>query len=172
MHSTHFIFNYMALNKKEGNGYLTMHSTHLWLYGIRHMVKDHSDSKRENLLPQHGLLFPINSKGSVIYTIPQTGHHIPLLLLYQLWSTGWNEKQLNGSIMKDWSDNPSYHEWTLLPRSYISLITVWSITKPLGFYIVRLTLKSKINKRHMFCCGCGVFYLKEISAYVFSWINI
>ena len=28
--------------------YLTMHSTHfiLWLYGVRHMVKDHSDSER------------------------------------------------------------------------------------------------------------------------------
>ena len=45
--------------------YLTTHSTHfiLRLYGIRHMVKDHSD----------GLLFPINSKGSFICTIPQTG---------------------------------------------------------------------------------------------------
>ena len=27
------------------------------------MVKDHSDSERGNLLPPHGLLFPINSKG-------------------------------------------------------------------------------------------------------------
>ena len=54
--------------------YLTMHSTHfiLWLYGIRHMVKDHSDSERGNPLPPHGLLFPINSKGSFICTIPQT----------------------------------------------------------------------------------------------------
>ena len=26
------------------------------------MVKDHSDSERRNLLPPHGLLFPINSK--------------------------------------------------------------------------------------------------------------
>ena len=30
------------------------------------MVKDHSDSKKGNLLPLHGLLFPINSKGSFI----------------------------------------------------------------------------------------------------------
>ena len=27
------------------------------------MVKDHSDSKRGNLLPLHGLLFPIKSNG-------------------------------------------------------------------------------------------------------------
>ena len=30
---------------------------YLRLYGVRHMVKDHSDSKRENPLPPHGLLF-------------------------------------------------------------------------------------------------------------------
>ena len=55
--------------------YLTTHSTHfiLWLYSVGHMVKDHSDSKRGNPLPLHGLLFPINSKGSFICTIPQTG---------------------------------------------------------------------------------------------------
>ena len=64
----------------EGEGrkemfYLTTHSTHfiLRLYGVRHMVKDHSDSERGNPLPPHGLLFPINSKGSFICTIPQTG---------------------------------------------------------------------------------------------------
>ena len=41
--------------------------------------------------------------------------------LHQSWSTGWNEKQLNGSTMKDRSDDPSHHERTLLPLSYISL---------------------------------------------------
>ena len=57
--------------------YLTTHSTHfiLRLYGIRHMVTDHSDSERGNLLPPHGLLFSINSKGSFICTIPQTGYY-------------------------------------------------------------------------------------------------
>ena len=43
------------------------------LCGIRHMVKNHSDSKRGNPLPPHGLLFPISSKGSFICIIPQTG---------------------------------------------------------------------------------------------------
>ena len=78
--------------------YLTMHSTHfiLRLYGIRHMVKDHSDSEKGNPLPPHRLLFTINSKGSFICTIPQTGLHIPQPLLHQSWSTGWNEKYLNG----------------------------------------------------------------------------
>ena len=45
----------------------------LWLCGVRHMVKDHSNSERGNLLPPHGLLFLISSKGSVICIIPQTG---------------------------------------------------------------------------------------------------
>ena len=51
----------------------------LWLYGVRHMVKDHTDSERGNPLPPHELLFPINSKGSFICTIPQTGLHISWL---------------------------------------------------------------------------------------------
>ena len=64
--------------RKEGRKemfYLTTHSTHFiyWLYGIGHMVKDHSDSEKGNLLPPHRLLFPISSKGSFICTIPQTG---------------------------------------------------------------------------------------------------
>ena len=63
---------------KEGRKemfYLTTHSAHfiLRLYGVGHMVKDHSVSERGNPLPPHGLLFPISSKGSFICTIPQTG---------------------------------------------------------------------------------------------------
>ena len=48
---------------------------HILFYGYMasDMVKDHSDSVRGNLLPPHRLLFPINSKGSFICTIPQTG---------------------------------------------------------------------------------------------------
>ena len=63
---------------KEGRKemfYLTMRSTHfLWLYGVVHMVEDYSDSERGNSLPPHGRqLLSINSKGSFICTIPQTG---------------------------------------------------------------------------------------------------
>ena len=49
----------------------------LRLYDVGHVVKNHSDSKRGNLALPHGLLFPISSKGSFIYTIPQTGWHTP-----------------------------------------------------------------------------------------------
>ena len=51
-HSTHFIYSYMASDI---------------------MVKDHSDSEKGNPLSPHRLLISINSKGSFICTIPQTG---------------------------------------------------------------------------------------------------
>ena len=50
-----------------------LNTFYLLLYGIRHMVKDHSGSERGNPLPPHGLVFPISSKCSLICTIPQTG---------------------------------------------------------------------------------------------------
>ena len=54
--------------------YLTTHSTHfIYGYMASDMVKDHSDSEKENLLLPHRLLFPINSKGYFMCTIPQTG---------------------------------------------------------------------------------------------------
>ena len=64
-----------AFGRKEGNVLFndTLNTFYLRLYGIRHMVKDHSDSERGNPLPPHRLLLSINSKGSFICTIPQTG---------------------------------------------------------------------------------------------------
>ena len=50
-----------------------LYTFYLWLYGIRHMVKNHSDSDRGNLLLPHRLRFQISSKGSFICIIPLTG---------------------------------------------------------------------------------------------------
>ena len=50
-----------------------LNTFYLRLYGVRHVVKDHSDSEKGNPLPPHKLLLSINSKGSFICTIPQTG---------------------------------------------------------------------------------------------------
>ena len=68
------------LGRKEGNVLFndTLNTFYLRLYCIRCIVKNHSDRP-------HRLLFPINSKGYFICTIPQT-------LLHQSWGTGWNEK--------------------------------------------------------------------------------
>ena len=58
MYEGNFLFN-DALN-----------TFYLWLHGVGHMVKDHSDSKRGNPLPPlHGLLFFINSNGSFQNTV-------------------------------------------------------------------------------------------------------
>ena len=50
-----------------------LNTFYLRLYGVRHMVKDHSDSEKENPLPPRRLLLSINSKGYFICTIPWTG---------------------------------------------------------------------------------------------------
>ena len=75
--------------RKEGNVLFndTLNTFYLRLYGVRHMVKDHSDCEWGNPLPPHGLLFPISSKGYFIYIIPQTGKCIPRPLLHQ--SSEW-----------------------------------------------------------------------------------
>ena len=54
----------IRVRKKEGNVLFNdaLNAFYLWLYGIKHMVKNHSDIERENPLPPHGLLFPISSK--------------------------------------------------------------------------------------------------------------
>ena len=67
---------YSNINQsKEGNVLFNdvLNTFYLRLYGVGHMLKDISDSERENPLPPHGLIFPISSKGSFICIIPQTG---------------------------------------------------------------------------------------------------
>ena len=91
---------------------------YLGLYGVEHMVKDHSNSLRGDPQPPHGLLFPISSKCSFICIIPQTGSHI----LLPCYTSRGGLAETRNSSMKDRSDNPpSHHDRTLLSRSYISL---------------------------------------------------
>ena len=104
--------------------YLMTHSTHfIYGYMASDIVKDHSDSEKGNPLPPHRLLFLINSKGSFICTIPTdriahtTAFVTPVV-------EHWLEREIAQWVhpMKDRSDDPSHHERTLLPRSYISLL--------------------------------------------------
>ena len=54
---------------------------------------------RENLLaPLHRPPYPINSKESSIYTIPQTGQHISKPLLHQLLSVVGTRNSLMGPL--------------------------------------------------------------------------
>ena len=74
--------------------YLTTHSTHvLRLYGVGYIVKDNTDSERGNpLLPLHGLLFLISSKGRFICINPTDRIAMPRFSIQQVVSTGYNEK--------------------------------------------------------------------------------
>ena len=83
----------MVQERKEGNilfndALNTFYFTVIW----RRKYGKGPLSEKGNPLAPHVLLFPINSKGSFICTIPQTGEHTPRPLLHQSWSTGWNEK--------------------------------------------------------------------------------
>ena len=86
------LYSRQQAHGKEGNVIFNdaLNTFYLRLYGVRHMVKDHSDSEKGNPLPPYRLIFPINSKGSFICTISQTGYHIPRPLLHQSWCTSWN----------------------------------------------------------------------------------
>ena len=77
-HGTLYVMYVCTSVRKEGNVLFNdaLNTFYLRLYGVRHMVKDHSDNEKGNPLPPHRLLFPINSKGSFICTIPQRGYHI------------------------------------------------------------------------------------------------
>ena len=88
------------------------------------------DSERENMLPPHGLLFPISSKGSFICIIPQTGWHIPRPLLPVV--EHWLEREIAQWVhsMKDRSER------TLLQWSYTSLFMGYSVR----LSVYRLTL--------------------------------
>ena len=86
---------------------------YLRLYGVRHMVKDHSDSEKGNPLPPHRLLLSINSKGSFICTIPDRITHTTAFVTPVV--EHWLEREIAEWVhpMKDRSDNPSHHERTL-----------------------------------------------------------
>ena len=62
---------------KEGNVLINnaLNTFYTWLYSVRHMVKDHSDSERRNSLLPHGLSFQISSEGSFICIIPDRIAH-------------------------------------------------------------------------------------------------
>ena len=75
IHCARSLISKCVEGRKEGNVLFNdeLNTFYLRLYGVKHMIKDHSDSEKENPLPPHRLLFPISSKGSFICTIPETG---------------------------------------------------------------------------------------------------
>ena len=111
--------------RKEGNVLFNdaLNTFYLPLYGVTHMVKDHSDSERGNPLPPHRLLFPFSSKG-FFYMHHPTERIIHTTVFVTPVVEHWLEREIAQWVhpMKDRSDDPSHHERTLLPGSYISLL--------------------------------------------------
>ena len=102
--------------RKEGNVLFNdAHNTfYLRLYGVRHMVKDHSDSERGTRCRHMGYSFRLAAR---VLLYAHTKAFVTPVVEH------WLERELSQWVhsMKDRSDDPSHHEGTLLPRSYISL---------------------------------------------------
>ena len=96
---------------KEGNVLFndSLNTFYLRLYGVRHMVKNHSDSEKGNPLQPHRLLFPISSKGSFICTIPDRIAHTTAFVTPVV--EHWLEREIAQLVHP--SDDPSRHERTL-----------------------------------------------------------
>ena len=84
--------------------------------------------RERNPLPPHGLLFPISSNRSFICIIPDRITHTTNFVTPVV--EHWLEREIAQwvHLMKDRSDDPSHHERTLLPQSYISLLASWRHT--------------------------------------------
>ena len=81
MHSTHFIYGYMEGKERNVLFNDALNFFYLRLYGVGHIVKDHSYSEREN----PGYSFRLTAR---VLLYAQTGQHIPRLLLHQSWNEG------------------------------------------------------------------------------------
>ena len=86
--------------------YLITQTTHiLWLYGVRHMVKDHSDSEKGNPLPPQRRL-----TARVLLYAPS---HRQDNTYHGLCYTRLEREIAQWVHMKDRSDDPSHHDRTL-----------------------------------------------------------
>ena len=137
--------------RMEGNVLFNdaLNTFYLRLYGIRHMVKDHSDSEKGNPLLPHRLLFTINSKGSFICTIPDRIAHTTAFVTPVVGQ--WLEREIAQWVhhMKDRSDNTSHQKRTPLPRSYIT----------------NLCNNRSIKVRYVHLTSCGYLYSKINNKY-------
>ena len=90
----YFIWDFFKqlVQRKERNALFTdaLNILYLWLYGIGHMVKDHSDSERKPATTwatlsdeQQGFFYLHHPTDRIAYT---------MAFFNQSWSTSWNEK--------------------------------------------------------------------------------
>ena len=119
--------------------YLTTHNTfYLRLYGVGHMVKYHSEETRcchmgySFRLTARVLLYaPSHRQDSTYHSLCYT------IRVIAQWVRP----------MKDRPDDPSHHEWTLLPRSYISLPYINDALNTFYLVIWHSTYKESLSER-------------------------
>ena len=107
------ILKILLARKEMGFFNNTLNTFYLWFYSVSHMVKDHSDSKRGNLLlPLHGLLFPISCTDRIAHNMafvtPTVEHWLEWKIAQWVHQEGSTQQPIT-----PWAD--------ILPRSYIWL---------------------------------------------------
>ena len=121
-HSTHFIYGYMERERKMF--YLTTHSTH-FIYG--YMASDiwlrTIPIVRKETRCRH-IGYSLRLTARVLYIHHPTDRIAHTTAFLTPVVEHWLEHEIAqwAHPMKDRSDDPSHHERTLLPRSYISLL--------------------------------------------------
>ena len=116
---------------KEGNILFNdaLNTFYLRLYGVRHMVKDHSDSERGNPLPPHGLLFGPDLKGTLSSN--------SLWCLWYIWvlpapMAQWLSHRSNGLVSPGFASNPE--------RDFKDIITRCKVTTHFSLSLKTYTL--------------------------------
>ena len=103
----------MCPTRKEGNVLINnaLITFYVRLYGVRLMVKNHSDRERGNLLPPHKLFLPISSNVSFYMHYP-TDRITHTMAFVTLVMEHWLVQEIAQWVhyMKDQSDDPSHHE--------------------------------------------------------------
>ena len=156
--------------RKKGNVLFndTLNTFYLRLYGVRHMVKDHSNSERGNPLPPHGLLFSINSK-DLLYALSHRQDSTYYGLCYT--SRGPRTGTRNSSMgpPHEGSIRRPIAPWANALTTELHLAPVWAIFRNVVFLSSRnisLTLQgdldtdSEVQKHHSCrikttCCMIG-----------------
>ena len=101
--------NKVKYNERERNVSFNdaLNTFYLRLYGVRHMVKGHSDNEKGNPLPPYRLLLSINSKGFYMYHPTDRITHSTAFVTPVV--EHWLEREIAQWVhpMKDRSDDPS-----------------------------------------------------------------
>ena len=124
------------------------------------MIKDHSNSERNQLLPLQGGTFSSLQQG-IFYmhrltdkVVHNTAFVTPIVIV-------WKENQLSGSTMRDWSDDLSHHEQTLYLEVTSCLwvpLHVYKVNEIVSFiiYTYILCLKYKWNLSGRWWINCMI----------------